>query len=613
MVFSFFYLFLLTGIQAKKLIGLCMSSPLDSATFRKVIANRAFLHESSYSTLIQNIEKHEVDKIYFSPSNDAVISENREMVDDVLLDYSITKISPSILNSLVEISIKNKVEPVFVTSIAQLNPIQQLAGDIVSGINNLFVPSILLFILINSIRAFFMTRNNNGRPNNLFGTSFPGSLNIDIERDKENMKNSNITLASFAGSPEIFQECTEVVSYLKNDTLYKRAGAVVPRGILLDGPPGTGKTLLAKAIASDADANFISISASEFVEVFVGVGASKIRNLFSTARQNKPCIIFIDEIDAVGRQRGGGMNMANDEREQTLNQLLAEMDGFANNDGLLILAATNRKDVLDKALLRPGRFDRLITVPLPDFFARREILDVHAKNKTFEASVDFDLLADITTGFSGAQLKNLLNEAAIFAARAGEVTITPENVFGALDKLLVGLVRQNDSRLEETKYRVAVHEAGHALLCQHFSDCFELKKVSILSTYNGAGGYTLFNDRKNASSDGLPNKDFLFKRMVVAFGGRAAEAIIFGDDFVSVGASQDFSYANQLAKQSVNLFFLEKEYLLADPQSQEFLSLSERFTNELLANASYVARDVLSGMNITKFTEELMASTTLIF
>jgi cell division protease FtsH len=590
-----------------------MSSPQDSATFRKVIANRAFLHESSYSTLIQNIEKHEVDKIYFSPSNDAVISENREMVDDVLLDYSITKISPSILNSLVEISIKNKVEPVFVTSIAQLNPIQQLAGDIVSGINNLFVPSILLFILINSIRAFFVTRNNNGRPNNLFGASFPGSLNIDIERDKENMKNSNITLASFAGSPEIFQECTEVVSYLKNDTLYKRAGAVVPRGILLDGPPGTGKTLLAKAIASDADANFISISASEFVEVFVGVGASKIRNLFSTARQNKPCIIFIDEIDAVGRQRGGGMNMANDEREQTLNQLLAEMDGFANNDGLLILAATNRKDVLDKALLRPGRFDRLITVPLPDFFARREILDVHAKNKTFEASVDFDLLADITTGFSGAQLKNLLNEAAIFAARAGEVTITPENVFGALDKLLVGLVRQNDSRLEETKYRVAVHEAGHALLCQHFSDCFELKKVSILSTYNGAGGYTLFNDRKNASSDGLPNKDFLFKRMVVAFGGRAAEAIVFGDDFVSVGASQDFSYANQLAKQSINLFFLEKEYLLADPQSQEFLSLSERLTNELLANASYVARDVLSGMNISKFTEELMASTTLLF
>lgn len=613
MVFSFFYLFLLTGIQAKKLIGLRMSSPQDSATFRKVIANRAFLHESSYSTLIQNIEKHEVDKIYFSPSNDAVISENREMVDDVLLDYSITKISPSILNSLVEISIKNKVEPVFVTSIAQLNPIQQLAGDIVSGINNLFVPSILLFILINSIRAFFVTRNNNGRPNNLFGASFPGSLNIDIERDKENMKNSNITLASFAGSPEIFQECTEVVSYLKNDTLYKRAGAVVPRGILLDGPPGTGKTLLAKAIASDADANFISISASEFVEVFVGVGASKIRNLFSTARQNKPCIIFIDEIDAVGRQRGGGMNMANDEREQTLNQLLAEMDGFANNDGLLILAATNRKDVLDKALLRPGRFDRLITVPLPDFFARREILDVHAKNKTFEASVDFDLLADITTGFSGAQLKNLLNEAAIFAARAGEVTITPENVFGALDKLLVGLVRQNDSRLEETKYRVAVHEAGHALLCQHFSDCFELKKVSILSTYNGAGGYTLFNDRKNASSDGLPNKDFLFKRMVVAFGGRAAEAIVFGDDFVSVGASQDFSYANQLAKQSINLFFLEKEYLLADPQSQEFLSLSERLTNELLANASYVARDVLSGMNISKFTEELMASTTLLF
>ena len=268
---------------------------------------------------------------------------------------------------------------------------------------------------------------------------------------------------------------------------------------------------------------------------------------------------------------------------------------------------------MDKALLRPGRFDRLITVSLPDLFARREILDVHAKNKKFQEDTNFDLIADITSGFSGAQLKNLLNEAAIFAARGGEDTITQEDVFRAFDKLIVGLVRLNDSRLEETRYRVAVHESGHALLCQYYSDCFDLKKVSILSTYNGAGGYTLFNERNNASSDGLPNKDFLFKRMVVAFGGRAAEAIVFGDEFISVGASQDFAYANQLAKQSINLFFLEKDYLLADPQSQQFISLSERFTNELLSNASMVAREILSTMDIAKFTAELMNSTTIVF
>ena len=611
MFLSFLCVTLFSCIQSTKLSGLRMTAQQDS--FHKAIANRAFLQENSYPTLIQNIENHQVQKLYFSPTNDAVISETTDLTDDVLLDFSITKIAPSIANSLVDISMKNNVEPVFTQSLVQINPIQQLAGDIVKTIDTFFFPSIVIFIVINSIRAFFLNRNSGGRPNNLFGSSFPGTLNIDIERDKENMKNANITLSSFAGSPEIFEECTEVVSYLKNDTLYKRAGAVIPRGILLDGPPGTGKTLLAKAIASEADANFISISASEFVEVFVGAGASKIRNLFSTARENKPCILFIDEIDAVGRQRGVGMNMANDEREQTLNQLLAEMDGFADNDGLLVLAATNRKDVLDKALLRPGRFDRLITVALPDLFARREILDVHAKNKQFQEPINFDLIADITSGFSGAQLKNLLNEAAIFAARAGKEIISQDDVFRAFDKLIVGLVRLNDSRLEETRRRVAVHESGHALLCQHYSDCFELKKVSILSTYSGAGGYTLFNERKNASSDGLPNKDFLFKRIVVAFGGRAAEAIVFGDEFVSVGASQDFAYANQLAKQSITMFFLEKDYLLADPQSQQFISLSERLVNELLSNASMVARDILSTMNITTFTEELMNSTTIVY
>jgi cell division protease FtsH len=345
-----------------------------------------------------------------------------------------------------------------------------------------------------------------------------------------------------------------VVSYLKNETIYKNAGAEVPRGVLLEGPPGTGKTLLAKAIASEADANFISIAASEFVEIFVGVGASKIRDLFKKARDNKPCIIFIDEIDAVGRQRGAGVNFANDEREQTLNQLLAEMDGFANNDGILIIAATNRRDVLDNALLRPGRFDRIINVALPDMKSRRAILDVHKKTKTLKEDVNLDLVAELTQGFSGAQLKNLLNEAAIYAARQGNTVISNENLLAALDKVIVGLVKENDERTYETRRRVAIHESGHALLALHFSEYFELKKVSIQSTYNGAGGYTIFNEKKEIVEGGLYTKDLLIKRLAIALGGKAAENIIYGDQYVSLGAVQDLKQANDLAKKMIGNF-----------------------------------------------------------
>ena len=297
-------------------------------------------------------------------------------------------------------------------------------------------------------------------PNNGLNSIFETK---NINKDIPTIQKANISLSSFAGSPEIFQECTEVVSYLKNSTIYKNAGAEIPKGILLEGPPGTGKTLLAKAIASEAGANFISITASEFVEVFVGVGASKIRKLFENARNNKPCIIFIDEIDAVGRQRGAGINMANDEREQTLNQLLAEMDGFGDNEGILVIAATNRKDVLDSALLRPGRFDRLITVPLPDRDSRRQILNVHTKNKVFSKDVNLDLVAELTTGFSGAQLKNLMNEAAIYAARKGNTIINEIDIMNALDKLIIGLIKNNDTRDHVAKRRIAIHEVGHRL------------------------------------------------------------------------------------------------------------------------------------------------------
>jgi len=257
---------------------------------------------------------------------------------------------------------------------------------------------------------------------------------------------------------------------------------------------------------------------------------------------------------AVGRQRGAGINMANDEREQTLNQLLAEMDGFGDNEGILVIAATNRKDVLDSALLRPGRFDRLITVPLPDRDSRRQILNVHTKNKKFSNDVNLDLVAELTTGFSGAQLKNLMNEAAIYAARKGNTVIDETNIMNALDKLIIGLIKNNDTRDDVAKRRVAIHEVGHAFLAYTFDSYFDLKKVSIESTYNGAGGYTVFNEYQNITDSGLYTKDLLYKRLVITMGGKAAEQIFYGEDYVSLGANQDLKQANSLARRMIGNF-----------------------------------------------------------
>jgi len=541
-------------------VGFSIRPPLSmkvSSNFNKALQNRYKLQETNYNALLQRIEHKEVSKLYFSLDNNVIISENAEQDpdDDIYKEYSITKITPQLTNSLVDLSVKNNVEPIFGQTVQPSQP-QQIASEIVGTINFLFVPFIVLTILINVIRAALMSMPRSmgsGRGRGPGGLPFtmPGKLNIDITKDKLAMKNANITLNSFAGSPEIFEECTEVVSYLKNETLYKMAGAEIPRGILLEGPPGTGKTLLAKSIASEANANFIAITASEFVEVFVGAGASKIRDLFDTARENKPCIIFIDEIDSVGRQRGGGMNGANDEREQTLNQLLAEMDGFEDNNGILVIAATNRKDILDAALLRPGRFDRIITVALPDKTSRKDILKVHAANKKLAPDINLELVAEITAGFSGAQLKNLLNEAAIYAARKNEVVIQETDILNAADKLIVGLTRKIDTRSDDARRRVAVHEVGHAIICSLFNDAYELKKVTIQSTYNGAGGYTLFNENNDIGESGLYTKNILKKRIIIAMGGKAAENIYYGDEHVSVGAVQDLKQANSIAQRMI--------------------------------------------------------------
>jgi cell division protease FtsH len=585
----------------------------DANIFERV---KPYLHEDQYSGLISKIKKHEISELYFPPKMDAIISRNNEITDEPTMDYFVTTINPAIVNSIVKLADDNHVNAIFLKDTPQ-NSYIQAAGSIFNFALNSIFP---ILILVSIFRMFRMTPPPMGGGG--FGPTI-GQRNM-LNADKITMQKNNITLSSFAGSPEIMRECTEVVSYLKNSTLYEMAGAKIPRGILLEGPPGSGKTLLAKAIASEADANFVATSGSEFVEIFVGMGASKIRNLFQTARNSRPCIIFIDEIDAVGRQRGAGINMANDEREQTLNQLLAEMDGFADNDGIMVIAATNRKDVLDAALLRPGRFDRIITVPYPDRESRKSILQVHATNKKLKEDINLDYIAELTAGFSGAQLKNLLNEAAIYAVREGTAVISENNILDALEKLIVGIVKTRDERSAESIKRVAIHEIGHAFLAEYYKEYFDLKKVTIQSTYNGAGGYTLFNEYLNITESGLYTKDLLLKRLIVTMGGKAAETIFYGNEYVSVGAVQDLKQANSLAKRMIGNYgmgkkleafynenveddrnpFLGRSLALGSKYSEKTKDMMDRETLELVTFALNEAKNIL--MNHTDLVNYLV-------
>uniref|UniRef100_A0A6C0DVA8 AAA+ ATPase domain-containing protein n=1 Tax=viral metagenome TaxID=1070528 RepID=A0A6C0DVA8_9ZZZZ len=544
----FFHKFLLLFFFISPLSAI---SPSPSS-IKYLLQNKFKIQEIPYNNLITNIDNKNIETIYISERLDSVISQKKDSNEPTYLSnsknidfnqYYYTKINPFIAQSILTEANENKVEANFLAPPPE-QAITQMASDILNLSSNLILPSLVIYFIYSLFRFNQVSSGEGGMP------GMPG-LSKRVNSDKILVEKANITLNSFAGSPEIFEECTEVVSYLKNDTLYKAAGAEIPKGILLEGPPGTGKTLLAKAIASSADANFISIAASEFVELYVGMGASKVRTLFKKARDNKPCIIFIDEIDSVGRQRGAGINMANDEREQTLNQLLAEMDGFGDNEGVLIMAATNRRDVLDSALLRPGRFDRIIQVPLPNTESRKEIFKVHSKNKHLAENINFELIAELTEGFSGAEIKNLLNEAAIYASRRGEIIIQDSDLFNALDKLIVGLAKRTDDRSEDSKQRVAIHEAGHAFLTAIFKEYFNLKKVTIQQTYNGAGGYTLFSEYGNITNSGLYTKDLLWKRLLIGMGGKAAETVYYGDDFVSVGAVQDLKQTNSLAQRMI--------------------------------------------------------------
>ena len=406
-----------------------------------------------------------------------------------------------------------------------------------------FLPYLLI---LGIVFIFFMIMNNNAARQG--GES--KMMNFGKSRAKlANDENSKKTFANVAGLREEKEELEEIVDFLRAPKKYTELGARIPKGVLLVGPPGTGKTLLAKAVAGEAGVPFFSISGSDFVEMFVGVGASRVRDLFEDAKKNAPCIVFIDEIDAVARRRGTGMGGGHDEREQTLNQMLVEMDGFGVNEGIIVMAATNRVDILDPAIMRPGRFDRKIVVGRPDVAGREEILNVHAKNKPLGDDVDLQQVAQTTAGFTGADLENLLNEAAIVTAREGRGYITQADIRKSFVKVGIGAEKRSKVISEKEKRITAYHEAGHAILFHVLPDVGPVYTVSIIPTGTGAAGYTM----------PLPEKDEMFNSkgrmiqdIIVGLGGRVAEELVFDD--VTTGASQDIKQCTQTARDMVTKY-----------------------------------------------------------
>ncbi len=399
------------------------------------------------------------------------------------------------------------------------------------------LPNIILVILIAAFMWWVLRQTQSG---NNQAISFGRSRARMIAGDKP-----AITFADVAGVEEAKQELTEIVEFLKYPEKFVALGARIPKGVLLVGPPGTGKTLLSKAVAGEAGVPFFSISGSEFVEMFVGVGASRVRDLFDQAKKNSPCIVFVDEIDAVGRQRGAGLGGGHDEREQTLNQLLVEMDGFDTNTHVIIIAATNRPDVLDPALLRPGRFDRHVTLDRPDIKGRRAILDVHARNKPLDSTVDLDVLARQTPGFSGADLANLINEAAILAARANKKVIGMDELEEAIARVIAGPERKSRRISDHEKEIIAYHETGHALVMKALPHTDPVHKVSIISR-GMALGWTMSLPEEDKY---LISRDELMDQIAGIMGGRVAEEIVFGD--ITSGAENDIQKATQMARRMV--------------------------------------------------------------
>lgn len=417
-------------------------------------------------------------------------------------------------------------------------------------------------------------------------------------------KDSKTRFTDVAGADEEKEELTELVEFLKNPRKFVNMGAKIPRGVLLVGPPGTGKTLLARAVAGEANVPFYSISGSEFVEMFVGVGAGRVRDMFKKAKQNAPCIIFIDEIDAVGRQRGTGVGGGHDEREQTLNQLLVEMDGFSGNEGIIILAATNRADVLDPALLRPGRFDRQIQVANPDKKARAEILKVHARNKKFAPDVNFENIAQRTPGFSGAELANVLNEAALLAVRQGHQLITLEDVDEAIDRVIGGPAKKSRKYTEKERKLVAYHEAGHAIIGLTLEDANKVQKVTIIPR-GQAGGYNLMTPKEETY---FQTKSQLMASITGYMGGRVAEEVFFGD--VTSGAHNDIEQATRIARMMVTELGMSELGPIKYASGEDAVFLGRDYTSTSNTHSGQIAFEI--DQQVRKIIDECYSECTKI-
>ena len=496
------------------------------------MANKVQMHqqEISYSTFVKEVEAGNVTA--------ADIRQN-SAVPTGLVTLSLK--DDSSVRSL-NVSDVGKVE-----EFLQENDVKYSLEDVPkeSIIMSAVLPS--LITLCGIFLLFMLMNRQNGGTNSK-------AMNFGKSRARMSTQNEiKVTFADVAGLKEEKEELEEIVDFLKAPRKYTQLGARIPKGVLLEGPPGTGKTLLAKAVAGEAGVPFFSISGSDFVEMFVGVGASRVRDLFQDAKKNAPCIVFIDEIDAVARRRGSGLGGGHDEREQTLNQLLVEMDGFGVNEGIIVMAATNRKDILDPAILRPGRFDRDVIVGRPDVGGREEILKVHARNKPLGDDVDLKQIAQTTAGFSGADLENLLNEAAILAAKENRVFIQQSDIRHAFVK--VGIGPEKKSRIVSEKERriTAYHEAGHAILFHVLPDVGPVYSVSIIPT-GGAGGYTMPLPEKD---DMFNTKGHMLQEITVSLGGRVAEEEIFDD--ITTGASQDIKQATAIAKSMITKFGMSEK------------------------------------------------------
>jgi cell division protease FtsH len=581
-----------TNIKNKRILKTISMNFLDSdlsENIETIKNSKNLFSRIEYNDLINDLINNKISNIYIDNSFKELVS-----IDNLPEhNFHLTKINPLVISNIVEKSSDKHIPLHFVDFTPDnINLIQNLSGEILT----LAIYALPIFWILNifSNRNNFMPGLNSKISNNKFGNN-DNSFNLPFFQKKENsFVKPNVSLDSWVGSPEVIEECKEIIAYLEKKELFKEIGAEMPKGILLEGPPGSGKTLLAKAIATETNSTFISIAGSEFVQLFVGIGASRVRELFENARKNRPSIIFIDEIDAVGRQRGAGVNLANDEREQTLNQLLYEMDGFNNNDDIVVMAATNRKDVLDQALLRPGRFDRIIRVPYPDKQSREKIIEFYLSSKKTDTEFDIPAIAELTEGFSGAELKNLINEAAILSARNNEKYLQEKYIFESFEKSIVGLIRNQADTSDAVKTRVAIHESGHALLSLLFKEYFEFKKASIQPTYNGAGGYTIFTEKPEIKEGGLYTRDVLKKRLIIIMGGKAAEVIYYGANYVSLGANEDLRQANKLAQRMIGNFGMGDKL--------------DVFFNEDVSDESnpFLGRSLALGSKYSQYTKLLM-------